>query len=121
MPIIQNFSVPAGDDVDLTFDIDDDTAIVLSGATIFWNAYEQIQGVPDKTKPVINKSSVSGDGIEIPASPDDIFVVSLVEADTLELLRNYYHEAKIVDANGNHTTVTIGVMTVTETEFRSSP
>ncbi len=46
------------------------------------------------------------------------FVVELNATDTVDLLRNYYHEATIVDENGAIVTVTIGIMTVTPTETR---
>lgn len=119
MPVIQNISVPAGDDVDITFNIDDDTIIDLNGATIVWNVYDQTFGIPEGT-PVITKSSAGVDQIDIPGSPADIFVVTLTGDDTKGMLQNYYHEAFVEDVNGNKNTITTGVFTVTVTKIASS-
>ena len=115
MPVIQNFSVAAGDDLEINFVLDADTPIDLDGADIYWNVYEQAYGIPNSdVEPVIAKTPSD---ITI-GSPADNFTVFLTEEDTEDLLRNYYHEAHVVDVNGNTTTVTIGIMTVTQTEIR---
>lgn len=119
MPVIQNVSLAAGDDVTLTFNIDDDTPIDLSGAEVTWAVYAQEYGVPSGDA-VINKSSLSGGGIEIPGSPADIFSVSVLGSDTKSLLRNYYHEAFVKDVNGNKITITVGIITVTPTQIASA-
>jgi hypothetical protein len=119
MPIIQNFSVAAGDDLDINFVLDPNSGLDLTGADIYWNVYEQAYGIPDSsTPPVIVKSTPADITI---GSPADNFTVTLIETDTENLLRNYYHEAHVVDVNGNTSTVTVGIMTVTQTEIRSSP
>jgi hypothetical protein len=119
-PVIQHFSVPANNDHDVIFTIASGTAgDSLSGCTIYWNAYEQSFGEPVAAiPPVITKTSLSGGGIDILPSPPMTFRVALNKADTASLLRNYYHEATVVDEVNNEDTVTIGIMTVTATENR---
>ena len=119
MPVIQNISVPAGDDIEITFDLDDNTVIDLDGATITWNVYEQVYGIPDGT-PVISKSTSDVDEVTIPGSPADIFVVMLTGADTKGMLHNYYHEAYVEDVNGSKNTITTGIFTVTQTKIASA-
>lgn len=119
MPTIQDFSVPADSDHDVIITVE--SSIVgdtLIGSTIHWCAYEQALGSPvPSLPPVISKVSPSG-GIVILESPPMTFVVLLAKADTALLLRNYYHEATVVDALGNVNPVTVGIMTVTATENR---
>lgn len=118
MPIIQNFSVPAGDDVDVNFDVDPDDGASLIGATIYWRVYEQENGLPIAgAEPVLEK--VLDDGIQVTDPDTGKFVVTIDAEDTEDMLRNYYHEARIFDVDSNWVTVTIGIMTVTGTEIRS--
>jgi hypothetical protein len=116
MPVIQNFSVPAGDSVDVNFDVDPDSGSLI-GSTIYWRVYEQENGLPvPGSDPIIEK--VLDDGLQI-TDPDLLqFVVELYRDDTIDRLRNYYHEATIKDADDNWVTVTLGIMTVTGTENR---
>lgn len=121
MPVIQNVSVPAGDDIEITFDLDDNTVIDLDQAVIRWNVYETVYGIPvEDTDPVISKSTESGGGIDIPGSPADIFNVTLLGADTKGMLHNYYHEAFVEDVNGQRSTITVGVFTVSPTKIASA-
>ena len=113
MAVIQNISVPAGDDIEVTFDLDDDTDIDLNGADIKWNVYEQMFGSP-YGDPLISKSVELGN-ITVPGSPSDIFVVEIDGSDTKDLLHNYYHEAYVEDVNGNKNTITVGIMTLKKT------
>jgi hypothetical protein len=119
-PLIQNFSVPADNDHDVIFTITSSASSdTLDGSTVYWRVFEQMMGSPTPAvPPVISKSSQSGDGVTILPSPPMTFVVSLSKVDTAALLRNYYHEATVVDEIGNIDTVTVGVMTVTPTENR---
>lgn len=123
MPAVQDFSVPAADDMDVTFNLDPTDNINLLGARVRWAAFEQAYGQPGVSDfsggfsaPVemILKDSDAG-GVSVLESPPDTFVVHLVSADTLGLLANYYHEAQIIDINGNRATVVYGTMTVTQT------
>jgi hypothetical protein len=119
-PLIQNFSVPADNDHDIIFTITSSApGDTLAGSTVYWRAFEQEMGSPTPSvPPVISKSSLSGGGVTILPSPPMTFIVVLGKADTAALLRNYYHEATIVDEIGNIDTVTVGIMTVTPTENR---
>ncbi len=119
-PLIQNFDVPANNDHDVYFTIASSTpGDTLEGCTVYWNAYEQAFGEPIVgVPPVIVKTSLSGGGITILPSPPMTFVVALSKTDTVALLRNYYHEATVVDEINDEDTVTIGTMTVTGTENR---
>lgn len=117
--MIQNFSVPAGDSVDINFDIDPDDGVSLVGATIYWRAYEQQFGQPlPGVDPVIEK--YTDHGLQVTDPEAQKFTVELDRTDTIDLLRNYYHEATIRDPNDNWVTVTLGIMTVTGTENRTA-
>jgi hypothetical protein len=120
--IYSNFSVPAGNDieikVDLTSDIQGDT---LAGATLTWQVFTQDNGVPLASPLMIWKSNLSGaGGINVLSSPLT-FAINLEAGDTLGLLGNYYHEGLMVDAGGLRTTLFVGLMTVTQTEQPPSP
>lgn len=117
MPIVQNFSIPAGDSTDINFDVDPDDGISLVGSTIYWRVFEQMNGIPTAgVDPIIEK--YTDNGLQVTDPDLQTFTVELERADTIDLLRNYYHEATIEDVDGNFTTVTLGIMTVTGTENR---
>jgi hypothetical protein len=117
MPAIQDFSIPAGNAMDVYFAMDPTDVINIGlDALIRWQVYPQSAGVPDQIDgPLIAKDTVNG-GIDIPGSPAETFVVHLLPGDTAGFYPgNAYHEALVIDANGNPTTVTVGVMTITQT------
>lgn len=117
MPIVQNFSIPAGDDTNLNFDVDPDDGVSLVGSTIYWRVFEQVFGLPVAgSEPVIEK--YTDNGLQVTDPDEQTFTVELDREDTIGLLRNYYHEATIKDVDGNYVTVTTGIMTVTGTENR---
>jgi hypothetical protein len=117
MPVIQHFSVPAGDSCTINFDVDPNDSVTLDNTEIIWEVFAQIHGIPDfEVDPVLTKTL--NHGIEVTDSGHLRFAVTLERADTLALLRNYYHEAKLIDQDNNHVTVTYGIMTVTQTEIR---
>lgn len=111
---LQNFSIPAGDTDTVTFEVVPDTGIdiLLSGLHVTWKVYDQEHGVVDDDAVAIISRSL-GAGIEIVPSPPG-FVVTIEGSDTLALLGNYYFEAQVIDALEAVTTVTQGIMTVTE-------
>ncbi len=113
MSVIQNFSAPAGDDLEIVFVFDPGYAVAEDGAVVEWKVYDQSVGIPDLSEPILSKST--SDGIDFPPSPGTEFTVRLNSADTVDLLGNYYHEAKVTDINGDLSTVTTGIMTVTQT------
>lgn len=119
--LIQNFSVPADNDVQVTLTVTPPDP--LETATVYWNAYEQQFGIPNFDLPspsgtaaVIQKSTLDG-SITI-ASPDNTCVIQILAGDTVDLLRNYYHETTLVDGGGNVSTLNCGIMTVTDTRNR---
>jgi hypothetical protein len=110
----QNFSIPAGYNEVLTFDVDPAVTETLVGMTISWRVYEQQFGIP-AGDPILEKTSPDIVGTDSPLS----FTVQMFTADTVNLLRNYYHEATITDGVGEVVGGALGIMTVTETENRS--
>ena len=120
MLINQNFSIPADDDAYVSFTVDESVVDILTlvGSTIWWNVYPMQFACPIPDVPaVIAKTSTTGD-IIIPESPALTFYVQIFEADTVGLLRNYYHEARILNQQQQLVTVTVGVMTVLPSEGR---
>jgi hypothetical protein len=114
----QNFSIPAGYNEVITFDVNPAVTDTLAGTTIYWRVYATAFGIPNfgappGTPPLIAKDSIGGIdivGIDSPLS----FTVQMYTADTLMLLRNYYHEATIVAADGENLGGSWGIMTVVE-------
>jgi hypothetical protein len=116
MPVHQHFSVVAGDDVELVFDIDLNDEITLQDANlVVFELFEQQYGVVTNTDPVITRHSSSGNGgVTILSSPSNRLIVLLSKDLTTGYLRNYYFELKVVDVNDNNSTVANGVMTFIE-------
>jgi len=118
-PKLQNFSLPAGDDVEMTLDIGPDIVGAendLTGCTILWQVFGQTYGVPDGAPPIISKST-GGNGITITGTDAQTAEMIVDRADTFGLLGNYYHEAKIVDGTDNEISVTYGILTITNIEI----
>jgi hypothetical protein len=116
MPAIQDFPVPAGDAMDVTFTVDSSDGISLAGAHVLWQAYGAAFAVPLRSPVLILKDSdlTDSNGPEITVIPSpEQFVVHLSEEDTALAPGNYYHEAEVIDASGNHATVCQGTMTIT--------
>jgi hypothetical protein len=114
----QNFSIPAGYNQRLTFAVDPAMTPSLVGTTIWWRVYEEEFGIADLSMPVLIEKFSPGDivGTDSPLQ----FTVQLYTADTIDLLRNYYHEATILDAQSQVIGGLCGIMTVTETQNRES-
>jgi hypothetical protein len=115
----QNFSMVSGDDQEIQFTVADtdfeSPTPTLDGATVYWQAFYSKFSTPGDV--VISKSSLSGHGIVIVDDVNRVFVVTLERPDTLGLIGNFYHEAKLVDETGNVTTVTVGIMTLTQAKM----
>ena len=111
----QNFSIPAGYNEVITFDIDPAVTPSLQDTTIWWRVYEESIAIPFGN-PIIVKSSNDGSviGLDSPLS----FTVQMYSHDTITLLRNYYHEATILNALGETIGGSFGIMTVIETMNR---
>ena len=114
----QNFSIPAGYNQVITFMVDPFVTPSLMDCKIFWKVYSQFQGIPG-SQLFISKSSLDSPtpdivGLDSPLS----FTVQMHTADTIDMLRNYYHEASIVNAIGEVIGGSWGEMTVLDTENR---
>lgn len=117
-PRIQHFPVPAGNVMRVHCNIDPNDGVSLFDADdIRWRVYEQTLGIPTLgVDPLIEKSLDHGIQIEDPVLLK--FYIDLEEADTVELLRNYYHEGTVIALGGLPVTVVYGIMTVTQSENR---
>ena len=118
-PLIQNFSLPADDSAVLNVQVNPVEGVTLVGSTIFWRVYEQQFGLPlPGVDPVIVKTT--DHGIEVD-DPDLLkFHITVEKADTVNLLRNFYHEARIEYLDGTGVTILYGVLTIGGTEVRPS-
>ena len=115
----QNFSIPAGYNQVITFMVDPFVTPSLMDCKIFWNVYSQSQCIPNRSERLLAKSSLASPppdivGLDSPLS----FTVQMHTADTIDMLRNYYHEASIVNAIGEVIGGSWGEMTVLDTENR---
>jgi hypothetical protein len=113
----QNFTVYAGNYTEVTVDIDPDDGVTLVGATIEWKVYEQQFGQPVAGEdPVVEKDNGVGGTITVTDPETQTLMIPLEYADTVNLLRNYYHEATVTDEDGKPITVAHGIVTVLGTE-----
>lgn len=106
-----DFTLYAGDDKLLTVTVTDGEGepVDLTGAQkIRW----QLGKGPGKT-PIVEKAL--GQGIEVTDGPGGIFTVTLDSADTEALKGSYYHEAEVIDEDGNVSTVLTGTVTIEAT------
>lgn len=111
LPELHNFSVAAGDNAILEFDIATGT-VNLTGAAIAWDLYEAVEGMPVSTTPILSKELDYG----IEATNDGEtteFSVELEQDDTLNLRGNFYYEAKMVSGDGKNISLAFGLVTVT--------
>jgi len=117
-PLVQNFSINAGDPVRVNIDVNPDTGVsLIPGVQIFWTAFKQRFGVPVTTEPPAIRKVLDA-GIEID-DPDTLtFHVDLDAADSIDLLGNYYHETVIQSVAGDKLTVNCGEVTVLFTATR---
>jgi hypothetical protein len=110
----QNFSIPAGYNEVVTFNVDPAVTPTLVDATVLWKVYEQNFGIPFGL-PILEKAAPDITSIDSPLS----FEVQMMTADTIALPPlNYYHEATILNAANEIIGGSWGIMTVTETEYR---
>jgi len=117
-PIIQNFSIPADNDVELDFTLLPTSGVALGpGTEILFSVYESEFGAPVAGVPAVLSKTLDH-GIQITDPDTKQFTVTVARADTVALLRNYYYEVTVVDVNGDATTTTVGILTITGTENR---
>lgn len=115
MSIVQNFSIPQGDDIALRFTIDDPDDGDLTGSSIkLWIA-------SDVDSPaLLEKDNVTGSPTDITITDGPLrkFSVALTAAETDLLDGLYYYEVEVTDLDGFVTTVTTGTMRVFKTLIR---
>lgn len=115
----QNFSIEAYSDTVVVLDIDPDDGITLVGAEIQWCMYEQEFGLPlPGVDPVLVKSNGDGGTIVVDDPVTQRLHIPITPSDTVGLLRNYYHEATVVDPTRGRIPVAKGIVTVLGTENR---
>lgn len=114
-PLIQNFTLTAGDKTVLHVNIDPDTiGVTLVGADIVWKVYEQKWGIPDRDQEVV--SLILDDGIEITDTDTQTFDMTILKEHTLDLApKNYYHETLVIGPEGDRITVNYGILTIGQT------
>ena len=112
----QNFAIPAGYNEIITFDVDPAITPSLVDTTIWWRVYAEAFGIADQTQLFLEKTLGDIVAYDSPLS----FTVQMYTADTLNLLRNYYHEATIINAAGEDIGGSWGIMTVLATYNRES-
>lgn len=98
----QDFEMWTGDHKLLIFTVEDITSI--EGATVEWKMAKSVS-----REPVIEKSNDSGLQIN-----NNTFTVEILPEDTedLDTKSDYYHEAELMDEEGNISTVSIGKVTL---------
>lgn len=108
----QNFSIPAGDTREIEIAIassDPDEELDLIGATAAWHMSKNYRS----NAALIERRSADAN-IAL-ANVDGVWILSfkINAADTKDLFpADYYHDAVIVDAQGNVSTVTVGSVTI---------
>jgi hypothetical protein len=117
MPATENFSMPAGDSMELTFTVeseDDDFDLTDVGTEVRWWFAPSVWYGADQASGKKDNGLIGGIAI-VDATH---FTVVLVPADTDALHGSYYHEAEVELPGGGTFTVTVGVMTITRTLVR---
>jgi hypothetical protein len=88
--LLQDFSVSRNNDETLGVTLESDiVSDSLAGATIEWEVFESVYGVP-LPSPILISKTTADDGILIPGSPDLFFTIELAKADTAGLGVGYY-------------------------------
>lgn len=113
MPLIQqNFTLAAGDQVDISLDIGPDIASMV-GTNLTFRVYEQQVGVSIGDALIVKNLD---EGLQISDPDYGIVVISFDEEDTSAMTpRNYNFEVTTYDTDDIRITVSQGVMTLTRT------
>ncbi|MCU6709414.1 hypothetical protein M6D81_11930 [Paenibacillus sp. J5C_2022] len=94
----QNFSLYAGDTLDIVVELDN---VDLSAATIKW-AMTTLNG---------NEYLIYKQTPEITVDEDNgLIIFRLESADTIDCLGDYYHECELTDGIGNVSTIMTGLV-----------
>ncbi len=106
----QNFEMVAGDTANLHVSVTENGASKnLSGATIKWVLYDEVNGVTVLTK-------ATGGDITVTNVTGGQFTVALAPADTVNVAPGrYYHESEVTDETGNVSTIFTGHVTILAT------
>lgn len=105
----QNFEMFSGETKNIVITVtDSNTGVVvdLTGATVKWSLKKTFNAPDD-----VYKDSSTG-GIIITEAVNGKFSVNLASDDTKLLAGSYVHIAKIIDAIGNTSIVTVGTVTI---------
>lgn len=104
-----NFSMYTGDTHYLPVPVTDNGVIVdLTGTTVKW----VIQRYETSTTSLVYKDTVNG-GITITNPASGVFTINLLSNDTKNLVPgDYYHEASVIDASQNVSTIMTGIVTL---------
>jgi hypothetical protein len=116
MTAVQDFPIPQGDDMDVTFALDPtDNISLANGPDIVFQVLESEFGVVVPLLPPLISKDTHGGGVAVLDPPSLGYVVHLQAADIAPLPPgNYYHQSVIFDANGQRATVCQGSMCVTQ-------
>lgn len=118
MPATEDFEMPAGDSMELTFTVeteDDDFDLQDAGTVVRWWAAPSVWS--DEAHAVIQKTS-EGIGGGITVTDATHFTVNLTPDDTDALHGVYYHEAEAEIPSAGTFTLTVGNMTIKRTLVR---
>lgn len=111
LPTLLNFSVSAGDNSILEFDIETGP-VQLNQAVIRFDAYAQENGVPETDTILFSKELDYGIEAESDGEVTS-FAIELEQEDTANRLGNFYYEVKMVDGDSKNFTLAAGILTVT--------
>lgn len=107
----QNFTTYIGDDAAPIFTVLDSNGVAIDISTvsdIIWNAGRTVSGTP-----AIAKTKSAGGGITfVTDGTNGQFTVAISRTDSAALSGNYQHQAILIDAGNERTTVSMGTMTV---------
>lgn len=105
----QNLEMFQGDDkiIRVTTLDTDGNAVDISGCTIRWVWYKR-----SPYNLVMNKTTISGGGVELTDPTSGIFEITLVPDDTESLLGDYNHECELTDLNDKISTIMVGTVKV---------
>lgn len=83
----------------------------LTNAELRWALAERLTD----DLPLVLKTKAGGGGITVGGANSNEMLIQLDKADTVDLSGRYWHEAEIVEAGADDTTVATGRVTITPT------
>lgn len=107
--INQDFSMYQGDTKNLVVSVtkDDGSELDLTGCTVKW---------------AILKSTTNSEKLVLIETPrirtdNNTITIPISSTDTLNLLGKYYHECKLIDTQGNASTIFVGYITLNKSNI----